>query len=362
MIISAVYLVVLVAVLTFGLLAQTNLKTRITRSGTYLTRPDPVLAFAVAAILVAVAGLRYRVGTDYMAYYRTRVTEWKTVWDFLIHFREPGIRLLSKLSTMIADDGAVLIFISAVIIIGIYSLMIYRYSPMYLISMLLFVFLGDWTGSFNGIRQYLAAAVVFAGHRFILKRKFVPYLLTVLLAMLFHRTAAVMILPYFLFARKPDATQFVILAAGAIIVRFSYSVVVELIEMYKGSIINWSDAYMTREVNPWRIAVTFLPVVLFFTTCDRSHMNKTQEVYINSLFFHAFAMLAGMGSAYFGRIGIYTSAMTCIGYGYMFRMIPQNRHRNAVIITVCLVFLAYWIYSLQSGSLRDFHWIFDRNM
>ena len=67
MIISAVYLVVLVAVLTFGLLAQTNLKTRITRSGTYLTRPDPVLAFAVAAILVAVAGLRYRVGTDYMA-------------------------------------------------------------------------------------------------------------------------------------------------------------------------------------------------------------------------------------------------------------------------------------------------------
>lgn len=360
MIISAVYLVVLIAVLAFGLLAQTNLKTRITRSGTYLTRPDPVLAFTVAAILVAVAGLRYRVGTDYMAYYRTRVTEWKTVWDFLIHFREPGIRLLSKLSTMIADDGAVLIFMSSVIIIGIYSLMIYRYSPMYLISMLLFVFLGDWTGSFNGIRQYLAAAVIFAGHRYILERRFVPYLLTVLLAMLFHRTAAIMILPYFLLTRKPDATQFIILAVGAIIVRFSYTIVVELIEMYKGSIINWSDAYMTREVTPWRIAVGFIPAVLFFSTCDRKHMNRIQEFYMNGLLFHAFAMLAGMGSAYFGRVGIYTGAIACISYGHLFQMIPKNKHRNAVMTVVLLIFLVYWEYSLQSGSLRNFRWIFDR--
>ena len=301
-------------------------------------------------MLIVVAGLRFRVGTDYMAYYRTRVTDWKTVWDYLIHFREPGIRLLSKISTMIADDGAVLIFISSVIIIGIYSLMIYRYSPLYLISMLLFVFLGDWTGSFNGIRQYLAAAIVFAGHRYILERKFIPYLLTV------------MILPYFLFARKPDATQFVILAAGAIIIRFSYTIVMNLIELYKGSIINWSDAYMTREINPLRIAVSFIPVVLFFSTCDRKHMSKTQEFYINSLFFHAFAMLASMGSAYFGRIGIYTSAMTCIGYGYMFRMIPQNKHRSTVILVAFLVFLVYWIYSLQSVDLRNFRWIFERSV
>ena len=290
MIISAVYLMVLLVTVTFGLMAQTNPKTRITRAGAYLTRPDPVFAFAVAATLIAVAGLRFRVGTDYMAYYRTRVTDWQTVWDYLIHFREPGIRLLSKISTMILDDGATLIFICSIIIIGIYSLMIYRYSPMYLVSILLFIFLGDWTGSFNGIRQYLAAAIVFAGHRYILKRRFIPYLLTVLLAMLFHKSAAVMILPYFLFARKPDATQFVILAMGALIIRFSYEVVIDLIELFKGTIIDWTEAYMVREINPLRIAVGFVPVILFFTSCDRKRMNKTQEFYMNGLLFHAFAM------------------------------------------------------------------------
>ena len=360
MIISVVYLIVLAVTLVLGFLAQANPKTRITRKGILVTRPDPVFAFVIAAMLIVVAGLRYRVGTDYMAYYRTRVEDWKTVWDYIVHFREPGIRLLSRLSVMIADDGAVLIFICAVFITGIYCLMIYRYSPMYLVSMLLFLFLGEWTGSFNGIRQYLAAAIVFAGHRYILKRKFVPYLLTVLLATLFHKSAVFMILPYFLYARKPDTTQFVILAAGAVIVRLSYEIIVDLIQLYKGTLIDWTDAYMTRAVNPWRIAVSFVPVILFFSSCDRKKMNKTQELYINSLFFNAFAMLASMGSAYFGRIGIYTGAMVCIGYGHMFQMIPKDKHRNVVILVVSLILLAYWIYSIQSVDLRNFRWIFQR--
>ncbi len=360
MIISVEYLIVLIVTVTLGFLAQANPKTRITRRGILVTRPDPVFAFVIVATLIAVAGLRYRVGTDYMAYYRTRVEDWKTVWDYLIHFREPGIRLLSRISTMISDDGAILIFLSSAVIIGIYCLMIYRYSPMYLVSMLVFLFLGDWTGSFNGIRQYLAAAIVFAGHRYILKRRLVPYLLTVLLATLFHKSAVVMILPYFLFARKPDATQFIILAVGALIVRLSYEIIVDLVELFKGTIIDWTDAYMTRDVNPLRIVVSFVPVILFFSSCDRKHMNKTQELYMNSLLFNAFAMLASMGSAYFGRIGIHTGAMACIGYGHLFSLIPKGRHRNAVIVVTLLVLLAYWIYSLQAGSLHTFRWIFDR--
>ncbi len=360
MIISAVYLIVLAVTLVFGFLAQTNPKSRITRTGTLRTRPDPVFAFVTAATLIIVAGLRYRVGTDYMAYYRTRVTDWKTVWDYLILFGEPGIRLLSRISTLIADDGAVLIFVCSVIIIGIYSLVIYRYSPMYLVSMLIFLFLGDWTGSFNGIRQYLAAAIVFAGHRYILKRKFVPYLLTVFLAMLFHKTAVVMILPYFLYTRKPDTTQFMLLAAGALIIRFSYEVVIDVIELFKGTIIDWTDAYMTREINPLRIAAGFVPVVLFFSSCDRKKMDKTQEFYMNGMLFHAFAMMASMGSAYLGRVGIHTGAMVSIGYGYLFGMIPKEKHRDAIMAAVLLVFLVYWFFSLQSDSLYNFNWVFNK--
>jgi len=151
-----------------------------------------------------------------------------------------------------------------------------------------------------------------------------------------------------------------ILAAGALIIRLSYEGVMQLVELFKGTIIDWNDAYMTRDVNPLRIAVSFIPVVLFFSSCDRKKMGKTQEFYINGLFFNAFAMLASMGSAYFGRIGIYTGAMTCIGYGYLFQLIPKGKHKNIVITVLFIVLVAYWIYSLQSDSLHSFNWVFNR--
>ena len=257
---------------------------------------------------------------------------------------------------LLAAAVPALIFVSSLITVGIYCLMIYRYSPMYLVSMLLFLFLGDWAGSFNGVRQYLAAAVLFAGHRLILKRKFVPYLLVVFLASLFHTTALVMIVPYFFYTRKPDLTQFLILAVGAIAIRFSYDAVFSLIGRYKGTVIDMQDEYMTRDINPLRIAVCFIPVILYFLSSDREHMTEEEAFYINALFFNAFAMFAATGSAYLGRIGLYTGAMVNIGYAHMFKMIPEEKNHWIVVLTVMGVLLLYWLYSLRG---EDFQWIFQ---
>lgn len=353
---SWVYWGVFLSTLILGYTAERNPKSRLTAQRKVITRPDPVLAVMLSLILILVAGLRHGVGTDYWAYYRTRVTDWQTVWNALIRYSEPGIRLLSKITRDISDTGTGLIFLSALITIGIYCTVIYRHSPLYLVSMLVFLFLGDWAGSFNGVRQYLAAAILFAGHRLILERKLAPYLAVVFLASLFHRTALVMILPYFLFTRKPDMTQLVILAVGALVIRLSYDLVFSLIGNLKNTIIDLQDDYMTRDINPLRIAVCFIPIVLYFLSGDRRNMNREQGFYINALFFNAFAMLASAGSAYLGRIGLYTGATVALGYAHLFRMIPGTRNRRIVLLSVMGILLLYWIYSLWGGA---FHWIFE---
>ena len=234
--------------------------------------------------------------------------------------------------------------------------MIYRYSPMYLVSMLIFLFLGDWTGSFNGVRQYLASAMLFAGHRYIFKQQFIKYLITVLIASLFHITAIVMIIPYFILNRKANIVQFILLGIGAVIVLLSYDLIFEIIANYKKTVINYSDPYMTRDINPLRIAVCFLPLMIYFTTCNRNNLNPEQQFYINALFVNAFAMLAGISSAYFGRIGIHTGAMVSIGYSHLFNLIEDTRNKKAVTIIVMCTLFVYWVYSLGNGSFR---WIFD---
>ena len=353
---SWVYWGVLLITFFLGYAAERNPKSKLTPNGEVRIRPDSVLAVVLSLALILVAGLRHGIGTDYWAYYRTNVKDWQIVWNAFVRYKEPGIRLLSKITRDIADSGTGLILLSSLITVGIYCLMIYRYSTMYLVSMLVFLFLGDWAGSFNGVRQYLAAAVLFAGHRFILKRKLIPYLLVVFLASLFHRTALVMIIPYFLFTRKPDLTQFILLAAGALVIRFSYDIVFDLIGNYKGTIVDFQDQYITNSINPLRIAVCFIPVILFLLTNGKQNLNKEQTIYINALFFNAFAMLAAAGSTYLGRIGLYTGAMVTIGYGHLFKTIPEGKNRGMVILTVMTVLLIYWLYSLWG---KGFRWIFN---
>ena len=356
---SLVYIIVLLVVMIMGHLAESNPKAVYLPNRKTVLRPDTGAVIILSLALIFVSGLRYRVGTDYVAYYRNRVMDWRVVWTSLITFREPGIKLLSFLAHAVLDDGASLIFLSSIITVGLYCLTIYRHHAMYLISMLLYLFLGDWQGSFNGVRQYLAAAILFAGHRFILDRKLWQYCLVVFAASLFHTTAIVMILPYFLFKRKPEITQLVLLTVGAVVMRFSYGIIFRLIGAYKGRAMDFiGNAYLTNDVNIFRILVAFIPVVLYIFFCRKDGHTKEQDFYINAAFFNAFSMLAGIGSTYLARIGIYTSAAVSIGYGFIVQLIDDERTNRIVLFVSMTIYLFYWLYSLQGASIRNFQWVF----
>lgn len=356
---SIVYWSVLIAVIVMSAVAEANPKMLFSRSGQAVVRPDPVASLLLSLVLILVAGLRYRVGSDYYAYYRWHVGDWGEVLQDILRFHEGGFSLLAKLSRIIVDHGQTLIFISAAITIGLYAWTIYRYSPAYSLSILLFLLLGQWQGTFNGIRQYIAAAILFAGHRLILEKKLWQYAVLVLGAAMFHASAAVMIIPYFLLNRKADIPQLVLLALGAIVIRFSYSVVFSFIGSLQDKAVNVNSIYISNSVNVFRILTAFIPIVIFIVLCNKKDLTKEHNFYINALFFHAFSMLAGMGSAYLGRIGIYTGAMVTIGYGYLFDLIEEERSRNITAFIVLALLFAYWIYSVYAGGIGRFQWIFN---
>ena len=343
-------------------MAEANPKSLLRKKGICI-RPDPGAAFIMAAALIVISGLRYFVGTDYFSYYRNRVTDISVVWKSLIAFREPGIKLFSFIAHLIYDDGQSLIFLSALVTVGLYCWVIYRChaETMYLVSMLLYLFLGEWQGGFNCVKQYLAAAIMLAGHRYILSRDWKKYFAIVLLGALFHITALVMIVPYFLFNRKPDIKQVFFLAAGAIVTRFSYPLIFYLIGAYKGRALNViGDAYLTNDVNVFRILVAFVPILVYWLFGNKGNHTRETDLYLNVVIFNAFSMFAGMGSTYLARIGIYSGAALPIGYGYLIRTITDGRTRKVIVFVSLVLYLAYWIYSLQSASIRTFHWIFER--
>ncbi len=355
---SIVYPIVLISVATFGYLAENNPKCRIKKNGKIIIGPDPGAAILLTIVLILVSGLRYRVGTDYFSYYYRRVPEWKGVLYNLLHFKEGGFSLLVKLSRIIYDHSQTLIFISAAITIGLFCWTIYHYNSMFLLSIMLYVLAGEWQEGFNGIRQCMAAAIVFAGHRLILEKKIWQYCVVLFVASTIHATAVVMIIPVFLFNRKADLKQIAFLTISAVIARFSYGIIFSLIESYKEKALNTASGYLTNTVSIFRILVNFIPVIVYIVFCRKDNHTKEQNFYINALFFNAFSMLAGMGSAYFGRIGIYTGAAVTIGYGHLIRLIDEEKTRNIVAFFIVGMYLVFWIYSLS--DIRNYLWIFNQ--
>ena len=100
-------------------------------------------------------------------------------------------------------------------------------------------------------------------------------------------------------------------------------------------------------------------MILYLVLCRKDNLNREQNFYMNTLFFHAFSMLAGMGSTYFGRIGIYTGAAVTVGYVHLFRLIEDERSRNITVYAVLVGLFLYWIYSVYAGGIGNFQWIFN---
>lgn len=136
-----------------------------------------LLVGAAALVLVGVAASRWGVGTDFFGYVRNYDVYKTSFFTDLQSFDEPGIKGLAWLVSLVHDDPALFVAAASAATIGLMLWTITRYSIAVAMSYLLFVFVGSWHGSFNGVRQFLACAIILAGHRLIVDRKllhFVP--------------------------------------------------------------------------------------------------------------------------------------------------------------------------------------------
>lgn len=321
-------------------------------------RPQKIIVFLMISILALVAGLRYNVGTDYYNYYSS--------YDYfksasLAINDEPGIKIIARISSLIYDDPATMMFLAAVITVILMTTTVIRNSDMYWLSILLYVFLCCWHGCFNGVRQYLAAAVLFAGHCFIKERKFLKYIIIVFMAAMFHITAIVGILFYFYPQIKISFRNILISIVVAFIGTRLYDQIFGFIGFLKSDTFDLSGAtYLTNNISPFRIAVAWVPVLFFVILKKYYDTNDDKfKFYMNMSILHAILMTVAMNSAYLGRVGIYTGIYNTITWPLLLQKIEPRTQRLVILVMLILYFL-YWRTEATGATLINFQWIFQR--
>lgn len=316
-----------------------------------------ILFVFATSVLVIVAGFRWFVGTDYGTYfygYEERIERW---FEYLIEYNEPGLNILAKIGSLIYDSPITMFFLASLVTIFLYTNTIKKYSNVFLISMCLYLFVGSWHGSFNAVRQYLAAAVLFAGHRFIFEKKLFKYILVVLVAMAFHRTAIIMLPIYFLVGKRFTWKNIGIVIVVVGIIRLSYDNIFATMSYFKGSDVT-QYSYMSLEVNLLRICVALAPVVIAIYMKNWVLLQDAEtQMYIMLMTIHAGLSIATQGSAYLARGGIYTETYMVFALPKLLKCFTNNSRKIATLFLGGCYFV-YWLYSLKATGVVDYNWCF----
>jgi len=358
-----VYYWVVILVLLFSALAQHNEKV-VERSDGSLIRQKTSVSNAsflvLSLIMICVAGLRYYVGTDYGAYYNGY---WQAANNLLSDFynlNEPGYGVLSLVAVWLGEDGAVAVFLASAITIGISLFVIYRNTDRLTFAFLLYLFVGCWSASFNAVRQCLAGAFVFLGYNSLKERRFWRYCIYVVIAFLFHRSAALMLVVYFLVHRRVSFGNILIIIIGAFVIASASDFVRTLTENILIQDLEGAGTYLTTTVNTFRVLVGVAPAVFFLITL--SHHEKTDDdiFHLNILIFHAAISAVTFNSAYFARYTIYSAPFLTIAIPELTRKYSR-RNRGIITIFILLLYLGFWLYELNhSIALNNFRWIWER--
>ncbi len=115
---------------------------------------------------------------------------------FNLYNREFLFYALNKIVYVLFSDFRVMIIISALISI-IPILIVYKNeSKNMLLTLSLFLTIAPFSVFFSGLRQSLAIGIVFLSYPFLKKKKCIPFIITVLIASLFHKSSLVCLIIY----------------------------------------------------------------------------------------------------------------------------------------------------------------------
>ncbi|ACU06810.1 putative capsular polysaccharide biosynthesis protein YveQ [Flavobacteriaceae bacterium 3519-10] len=162
-------------------------------------------ALLAVGILIAFAGLRnVNVGTDTGNYvgiyygYQDILASGQVITSNM----EKGYIALMYVATGISTDYWAVLLLTAIICVGTYMYVIFKVSENVALSVFIYVVLGTYLVFFNAARQGLAISICAISVIFLLQRKIWHYIIVIIIASFFHRTALIL-LPFYFILRLP---------------------------------------------------------------------------------------------------------------------------------------------------------------
>ena len=227
-----------------------------------------------------------------------------------------------------------------------------KYSCNFIISVFLFLASGEYLQwNYNGIRQFIPVAILFACAGVIIHKKYVPLILVILLLSTIHASAILMLPMIFIIQGKAWNKKTLLFAVAVIfsiafVDRFT-DLITNIMENTQYS--NEVDQYLSTEGTSLQRIIVYL-VPAFLSLLFKRKINKINDPVINlasnMCFISALSfILSGFTSGIFlGRIPIYFSLYNYILIPWIVEKFFTKNSARIVYILMILLYMIFYYY------------------
>ncbi|MEK3991741.1 EpsG family protein [Robertmurraya sp. FSL R5-0851] len=314
-------------------------------------RLNRLLVAGVMVSLVVISGLRKNIGDTFFYMHSFKVSNF--TWDSIVKDKDFGFGILQMLLKNYSTDPQTLIFVTALITNILIVLTLSKYSGLFELSTYAYITGGLFLVSMNGIRQVLAAAIIFTATRFIISGNWIMYFLVVLIAATFHQSALILLPIYFLVRYKAWSRATIILLFFSVIIVVGFDLFSSLLfsaieDTQYGHYSNFDEG----GANVIRVAVYAAPLVIAFLGREKlREIFPSSDYIVNMALIGLIFMIISTQNWIFARFSIYFNLYQLILVSWVVQVFRGREQRFIYYLIVIFYFLYYFYESVISLNI-----------
>ena len=245
----------------------------------------------------------------------------------------------------ISNDPQLLIFTTALITNVLIVITLYKYSRMIELSLFVYIASGIYTVSMNGIRQSLAAAIIFAATKYILDGNFKKFLIGYIISFNYSSNSLNFIPIYFIVRRKAWTRDTYILLGLGVLIAAGFSEFSQLLfSAIEDTKYGHYSEFDEGGSSFTRVAVSAVPLVLaFFGKEKLRELWPKSDYIVNLATLGVVFLILATKNWIFARFNIYFNLYSFILISWVV-MLMAKKDRRFIYYGILICYLFFFIY------------------
>ncbi|MEG1003854.1 MAG: EpsG family protein [Clostridium sp.] len=300
--------------------------------------------FAVFAtlILIIVGGLQRGIGDTgmYMHSYELMVNDPSTAnFD-----GDAGFTLLNLLLIQISTNPQTLVIVTAIIMHILNVKVFYKYRSYLELELYMYITSGYYIVTMNGMRQCLAAALLFVFNKYLVEGKFKKYLICILIISTIHGSALIMIPVYFIVRQEAwskNVIKLIILACVGVVFYDVFSEI--LFKTIEGTQYGHYSSFQEGGSSAMRTVVNSVPLILAFIKRDRLKEKWPESnIFVNMALLNLIFVAFGMWNWIFNRFSLYFQLYNFILLPYIIKNCFKGKERRLIYVGFLICYFIFF--------------------